>query len=143
MCECGCTMNDEKLTFPGPGKSFYILTLAGHCEDCDAAPGVTIEHIKPDHPLWRDYKRGEFISGPLNFNQWPDGPGVAIVTGMRKHEFVAAMTKHLEGLDSRMLGDGGKMDEDGAEVVAEEMYADSQVQPHVVRPPGVPGLEEH
>jgi hypothetical protein len=56
MCECGCTSNDLRYNndlrykFPGPGKSFYLLTLTAGCTACDAGSGVMIEHIKPGMP---------------------------------------------------------------------------------------------
>lgn len=141
MCECGCTMNDEKLTFPGPGKSFYILSLAAECKSCDAPPGITIELIEPGNVLWDEYKRGEFVDGPLQFEKWRDSKGVAIVTGMRQHEFVKATISNLMGLEIEDFCEGGKIDESGAEVILEEMYDDSQVKPHVIgaKKPAVDG----
>lgn len=132
MGECGCTTNDRRYRIPGPDKTFYLLTLSGACENCDAPPGITIEVITPEHTLYREYKRGEFNDGQLKFEKWRDSRGVAIVCGMRKHEFVKAILPHLIGLDSKELGDEGKLDEAGAEVVIEEMYDDSQTRPAIV-----------
>lgn len=133
MCECGCTMNDMKYTLPGPGKAFYIVTLSGACEGCDAPSGITIELIEPSNTLFANYKRGEFIDGPLTLEQWPDSKGVAIVAGLRKHEFVKAVSENLVGIDSKEMGEDGTIDKDGADVIAEEMYEDSQVKPFVAK----------
>jgi hypothetical protein len=133
MCECGCILNDDKFTFPGPKKSLYVLTLSGGCAECDAGPGVIIERIGPTDPLYKEYRRGEFIEGPLEFEKWSDSHAVAIHTGRRMHEFVEALQKHLIGVDSNELGDKGKIDQAGAEVILEEMYEDAQVKPQIVK----------
>ena len=135
MCECGCVSNDDKFSFPAPGKSLYILTLSGACKNCDAPAGVCIEMIAPDNVLYKEYKRGDFLNGPLEFEQWPDSKGIAVITGMRTHEFVEAMRNHLVGIDSRKLGDdSGRIDTAGADVIAEEMYDDSQAMPQLSKP---------
>lgn len=70
--------------------------------------------------------REDFIDGKLHFEKWSDSEGVAIVTGLMRHEFVKALTPHLVGLE-----DGGDvLDEIGAEVLLEEAYDDSVVKPH-------------
>lgn len=135
MCECGCTMNDDRYTFPAPGKSFYLLTLSKACCECDAPSGVTIERIDPSNVLYKDYKRGDFTSGPLSFEKWTDSVGVAIITGMRTHEFIKATQSHLIGVSSHEMGEGGRIDECGAEVILEEMYQDAQVRPFLATPP--------
>ena len=132
MCECGCTSNDDRFSFPGPGKSFYILTLSGGCVDCDAPSGVSIELIEPENVMFIDYRRGEFLNGKLKFEKWPDSKGAAIVTGLRKHEFVKALMSHLVGVSSDEMGENGKIDEPGADVILDEMYEDSQVRPKLV-----------
>ncbi len=130
MCECGCIMNHRRFSFAGPGKAFYILTLLGACENCASPTAVWIELIEPGRALWKDYKRGDFLDGPLEFDQWPDNKGVSITTGLTASEFVKAMSEHLVGIDSQKFGDNGLIDADGAEVILEEMYRDAQVQPH-------------
>lgn len=132
MGECGCTGNDDRYLLPGPKKSFYLISLTVACKYCDAPPGITIEHITPEHALYREYKRGEFNHGLLKFNDWPEGPGLAIVTGLRQHEFVQKMLTHLAGTNANDIGENGVIDEIGAEVLLEEMYSDSCVQPHLV-----------
>lgn len=134
MCECGCTMNDSKYKFPGPGKSFYILSLSGHCRYCVAPAGVTLEHIKPEHSLYAEYKRGEFLDGSLAFENWADSDGVAIVTGMLSDEFIKATKAHLIGVSSKEMGENGLIDDCGAEVILDEMYGDAQTKPRLVQP---------
>lgn len=132
MCECGCSSNDERYTFPAPSRdAFYMLTIAAACPDCDAPPGISIELIDKTNVLWKDYKRGEFIDGKLKFEKWPDSKGVAIVTGMRRHEFVKAVAKHLIGTKANDLADeNGLFDDVAAETIAEELYEDSLTRPH-------------
>ena len=133
MCECGCTSSDERYSFPGPGKSFYVLTLSRGCVECDAPSGVTIEHIKPGKFLYDDkVYREELIEGELEFQDWRDSEGVAIVTGMLRHEFIKALQPHLVGTD---VGEDGTIDEIGAEVLLEEAYEDSVVKPHFPKQP--------
>jgi hypothetical protein len=133
MCECGCVGNDDKYSLPGPGESFYLVSLSVACENCDAPPGITIERLDPACRMFEEYATsGMYGVKPLTLNDWTDGKGVAIVTGMRKDEFVKAMLPHLIGVDSRKLGENGVLDECGAEVIAEEMYANSWNQPAVV-----------
>jgi hypothetical protein len=131
MCECGCTGNDEHYTFPGPGKTFYILTLSGGCTgECDAGPGVTIERIKPGDFMHSKENREAFTDGPLKFEKWPDSEGVAICTGPRQHEFIDSIKSHLIGVSSAELGDdAGTFDEIGAETLLEEAYPDSVYRP--------------
>lgn len=132
MCECGCTSNDDRYTFPGPGDSFYLLSLAGDCRSCDAPSGITLELIEPSNTLYEEYKRGTFTRGKLKFEKWPDSKGVAIITGMCMHEFIAALRSHLIGVSSVELGENGLIDDAGAEVILEEMYEDAQVQPKLL-----------
>lgn len=134
MGECGCTSNDERYKFPGPGKSFYILTLSGGCLSCDAPPGVSIEHIKPGTHLHEYYSERDYYDGPLKFEKWSDSEGVGIVTGMTRQEFVAATQKHLIGVNSKDLGEDGAFDEMGAEVLLDEMYEDATARPKLVTP---------
>lgn len=124
MCECGCTANDERYVFPAPGRKVYVLTLSRGCVECDAPSGVTIERID------RGTLLPDFIDGELKFEDWRDSEGVAIVTGLLKHEFVEALLPQLVGTSASEMGDNGVIDEAGAEVMLEEMYADAQVKPH-------------
>lgn len=128
MCECGCTSNDKHYSFPGPGKSFYVLTLSRGCVECDGPSGISIEHIKPGMFLYEKTHREEFIDGELKFNKWPDSLGVAFVTGLLKHEFIEAIKPHLVGTE---VGEDGAIDDIGAEVLLEEAYEDSVVRPHL------------
>lgn len=132
MCECGCTSNDKKYSFSGPEKSLYILTLSGGCVDCDAPSGVSIELIETTNILYKEYRRGDFLNGKLKFEKWPDSKGAAIVTGMRRHEFIKALMSHLVGVSSDEMGENGKIDESGADVILEEMYEDAQVRPQLL-----------
>jgi hypothetical protein len=134
MCECGCEANADRYTLPGPGKSFYLISLSAECLNCDAPPGVTIELIEPSNTLYRDYKEGEFNTEPLKLEKWPDSKGVAIVAGMRQHEFVKSVKSHLEGMEVEHFTEKGRIDRIGAETILEEMYEDSQVKPFVVAP---------
>lgn len=127
MCECGCTSNDRRYSFPGPRKSFYILTLSGGCVDCDAPSGVTIERINPGDFMYDRANREDFLDGKLPFEKWPGSEGVAIITGLRRHEFVKALQIHLVGTE---IIEDGTIDEIGAEVLLEEAYEDSVVTPH-------------
>lgn len=132
MCECGCPGSWQRYTFPGPGGSIYLLTLAGACENCDAPSGVSIERLKRGAWL-RKYveENPDHIDGPLKFESWPNqgSEGVGIVTGFRKHEFIKALLPHLVGLSD----EDGKIDECGADVILEEMYSDAVVKPHLDR----------
>lgn len=124
MCECGCTMNDHRYWFPAPDNGVYILTLTRGCVDCDGSSGVSIERISKSDMLWKD--RRDYLDGKLKFEKWPDSYGVAIITGMLKHEFVKALSMHLEGVDV----EDGAIDSIMAEVLLEEAYEDSVVKPH-------------
>lgn len=132
MCECGCTSNDERYEFPAPKGDRYILTLSGCCTDCDAPAGITIERID-SKAYWR-YREMEMLNGELPFSQWPDSKGVAIVTGMRSDEFTKALLSHLVGISSDDMGEDGLIDEDGADVILDEMYEDAQFRPTLVIP---------
>lgn len=138
MCECGCVYNDKKYLFPGPGNTRYILTLSGACLSCDAPSGFTIERVDSTNVLWQEFNRGEFLTGNLKFEKWPDSVGVAFITGMLKHEFVKVASPHLIGIDSRDFDDddksNGKIDEFGAEAILEEMYEDATMKPRLVVP---------
>lgn len=132
MCECGCSEGETRYTLPGPDGLFYVISLYGGCEDCDAPAGVIIEEIKPSHTLYKEYKK-EFTDGPLRLKKWNDSRGVTIATGMLKKEFVKAMESHLIGLQSKEFGSGtDKIDKFGAEAILEEMFDDSQVKPHII-----------
>jgi hypothetical protein len=122
MCECGCTSNDLRYWFPAPDNDVYIITLTRGCVECDGASGVSIERISKGDMLWKD--RRDYLDGKLKFEKWPDSRGVAIITGMLKHEFVKALAPHLIATDLHEL------DEIGAEVLLEEAYNDSVVKPH-------------
>lgn len=133
MCQCGCMENDERLTLPGPGESFYVISLYSGCADCDNPAGVTIELITPKDTLYKDYKAGEFIDGPLKMKNWRGSKGAAIITGMTKEQFVKATLSHLIGVDSNEFSGDGGLDKIAAETILEELYDDSQVKPFVVR----------
>lgn len=130
MGECGCTLNDYKYLLPGPGENFYVVTLSAGCVDCDAPSGITIELIKRGDFMFTDDHRVEFTDGMLRLEKWSDSEGVAIVTGFRRHEFVAKLKSYLIGVSAKDMGENGKIDEVGAEVILEEMYDDSVVMPH-------------
>jgi hypothetical protein len=131
MCECGCTMNDVRYSLDGPMPTLrYLVTLSGACVNCDAPAGVSIERISPESVYWSD----EYTEGPLPLSDWGDSMGAAIVCGYRKHEFTAAMSRHLIGVSSDELGEGGRIDEVGADVLAEEMYDDAQIRPVLATP---------
>lgn len=136
MCECGCVYNDKKYLFPGPGSTHYVLTLSGHCLSCDSPSGFTIERVDSTNALWAEFNRGEFLTGNLKFEKWPDSMGVAFITGMLRSQFIAATKSHLIYLDSRDFQDDenrtGEIDEVGAKAILEEMYADAQIRPHLV-----------
>lgn len=133
MCECGCVMNDDRYTFHGPGKTFYLLTLSAGCVDCDAPSGVSIQHVRPGEFLFNYVKENpEHIDGKLTFEKWgDDSRGVGITTGLRRHEFVKALASHLIGVSSKEMGENGVIDEAGAEVILEEAFEDSIVKPHI------------
>lgn len=134
MCECGCDMNSERFWFPAPRNAIYLLTLRTACVHCVAPPSILLEVINPEDPLYRDYKRGDFQTKPLPFEVWPDSRGVAITTGLMREEFVKACSKHLIGTGADMFGEDGSVDADGAEVILEEMYEDSQIRPTINEP---------
>lgn len=134
MCECGCGSMADRYRFPAPNEAIYLLSLYPACTNCDVPPGITLELITREHTLWAEYQDGDwYCDGPLPFEQWHDSKGVAIVAGMRSDEFVKAMLPHLVGVDSNELGEGGVLDEAGAEVIAEEMYADACTKPRLVQ----------
>lgn len=134
MCECGCTMNDKHYTFPGPGESYYLLTLSGDCRDCDAPCGVTLELLEPGTFKHEYYQQRDHIDGKLKFEPWADSKGVAIITGFRMHEFVAALKSQLVGVSADEMGENGAIDDAGAAVILEEMYEDAQITPFLVKP---------
>lgn len=125
MCECGCTSNDERYLFPAPGNKVYMLTLSKGCIECDAPSGITIERISKSDIHYQN--REDYTDGELTFAKWPYGEGVAIITGMLRHEFVNALKVHIVGTD---VGEDGTIDEIGAEILLEEVFEDSQVRPH-------------
>jgi len=131
MCECGCVANDRRYWFPGPNETIYVLVLSAGCVDCDAPSGVSIEALKPGDFMYSKIKQDEYGEGALEFEKWTDtSDGVVLVTGLLRHEFIAKLKSHLIGVSSEELGTDGKLDEDGAEVILEEMYDDSIVKPH-------------
>jgi len=133
MCECGCTSNDKRYTIPGPGKSYYLVTLRGHCVECSGHSAVLIDLLEPgshDHEYYND---ADMIDGPLPLREWDDKKSCTIVTGMLREEFVSKLAGHLVGIDCDEMGDDGRIDEDGAEVILEEMYDQSQTFPCFVK----------
>lgn len=136
MCECGCSMNATRYTLPAPGKAFYLVSLSAECKNCDAPPGVTIELIEPSNSMYKEYQSEDYSDGPLKLEKWSDSKGIAIVTGMRQHEFVKATMQYLTAIrpsDFDMKA-SDKIDANMAEVILEEMYDDSQVKPRLVEP---------
>jgi len=130
MCECGCTMNDERFLLPAPDGELYVVTLAGHCSDCDSPSGITIELIEKNNPMFREYKRGDFTIGYAKFVKWPDSKGISIPCGLTKGEFVKAAKQHLVGESvSDMADENGVLDDIAAETILEEMYSDVQLRP--------------
>lgn len=132
MCECGCPENWTRYRFPAPNRAFYLLTLMGPCTNCDGSSGFTIELCKPgsfEHGYYgKDWP--EALDGKLPLEKWGNGNlGVSFETGMRAHEFNKKLMPHLIGVDSRELGENGKLDEFGAEVILDEMYEDAQMKP--------------
>lgn len=134
MCECGCTSNDQKYLFPAPGNKVYMLTLSSGCVGCDAPSGVTIERIPKTDLHYRERK--DYTDGELKFEQWAYSEGVAIVTGMLRHEFIDALKGQVIGRRPSDLADDdtGLIDDAGADVWLEEMYDDSVVKPRIVEP---------
>lgn len=104
-----------------------MLTLSGGCVECDAPSGITIERLAKSDIHYRE--RDDFTEGELKFEKWVDTEGVAVVTGLLRHEFVAVLKSHLIGVSSDEMGEGGVIDEAGAEVILEEMYRDAVVKP--------------
>lgn len=134
MCECGCTSNDKRYVFSGPGESFYILVLSGGCTDCDAGPGISIQRADPGTHLFEfcGDNRDDYLDGVLVFEDWPDAPTAAVITGMQQHEFIKALMPHIVGIDSNEMGEDGTVDDDGADVILEEAYPDSMFEPKLV-----------
>ena len=131
MCECGCVMNDEKYIFPGPKKSIYILTLSNKCIPCSAPAGVSLERAEPGSFEYKYYKE-DYTAKELKFEKWGDAQGVAIKVGPTQNEFVKLMTEQLKGLDTNEMGENGKLDKIGAEVIAEEIYQEFDFGPELV-----------
>ena len=131
MCECGCTLNDDRYTLPGPKGSMYLVTAHGGCDNCDSPPNITIEHFDRgtfDHEYNSDPDNG---ASPMKLEKWGEGKGIALVTGPKKSDFVKAAKSHLIGIASEDFGENGKIDEIGAETILEEMHGDARVKPHV------------
>ena len=128
MCECGCTANDERYLFPAPGDKVYMLTLSKGCVECDAPSGVIIERIGKSDIHYR--QRKDYTDGDLKFEKWHDTEGVAIITGLLRHEFVAALAPQLIGQSIAELCEDGEMDEVGAELLLEDLYKYAVVKPH-------------
>ncbi len=145
MCECGCPGTWTRYRFPAPKRAFYLLTLMGPCTNCDGSSGFTIELIEPgsfEHGYYsKDYP--EALDGELAFEKWGNGNlGVGFDTGMRKHEFIDKLMPHLIGVDSRELGEKGKIDKFGADAILEEMYDDAQVKPALRSGPSIEKEEQ-
>lgn len=137
MCECGCVYSDEHYRFPGPGESFYLLTIHGGCKECDSPTGVEIEHVLPGTFNHEYYGDPEHFNGNLKFEDWADKRlGVAIACGMLSSEFVAATRNHLIGIDSKDFAADRKrtIDDDGADAILEEMFDDAIKRPAIVKP---------
>lgn len=130
MGECGCTSNDDHYWFPAPKNQVYVLTISGGCTDCCVPPGITIELISKNGMEWKE--REWWITGELQFADWGYKKGAAVVTGFDRHDFIAALRHNLIGVDSRELGESGKIDAAGADVILEEMYEDAMFRPRLV-----------
>ena len=137
MGECGCVSNDDVYTLPGPKGSLYVIRLSGPCQYCESPPGVTVERFDRGTVYYDHYTNpdeGGRTAKPLPLEAWPDGPGVAIVTGMTRRELERAGGPHLIGVSSRPedLGDdGGRLGEVAAEVLMEQMYDDVTFKPRL------------
>lgn len=133
MGECGCSLNDDKYWFPGPGESYYLLTLSAACTECDTPDGISLEHVKPGDVTYNTSRHEDYCDGQLVFAKWPHNDGVAIVTSLRRHEFIAKLLSHLVGVDSRELSDGDALDDAAADVILDEMYPAATVKPQIAR----------
>jgi hypothetical protein len=116
----------------GPRRTVYLVTFQRACTNCDGPSGITIEKFDSAEKL-KEYRGGYDIPPAIEFAQWPESLGVAIITGHRKHEFVKALKNQLMGIDSKDFGKG-PLDEIAAETILEEMYEDSVVTPELVKP---------
>lgn len=132
MCECGCVSNDKKFTLDGPKKSYYLVTLRGHCKECDGPAVVLIELLEPGTHDYGYYKTPEYTHGPLPLGKWSDSMGTTIAVGMTRDEFRDKMASHLLGLNSEELGEDGVLDEAAVDVLLEDMYDDAQTFPTIV-----------
>lgn len=133
MCECGCVTNDEHYKFPGPGKTFYVLTIHGGCVSCDSPPLIDIEHVSPGTHQFDWYQELDSLDGDLPFEKWADGRrGMAIACGWLRHEFIKAGMSHLVGVSTDEMGEEGKIDESGADVILEEMFDDVTFRPRLI-----------
>jgi hypothetical protein len=128
MCECGCVANDERYLFPAPGKKLYMLTLSKGCVECDGPAGISIERIDRKNIYYT--QREDFTDGELKFEKWSDSEGVAIITGMLRHEFIKALSPQLVGTNIEDMANEKVIDEIDAEVILEEMFEASVVMPH-------------
>lgn len=111
----------------------YLVTLTKACESCDAPSGISIERFKSRKAIEKAYALESVDLLP--FEKWAESDGCVIITGHRKHEFVKSVKGNLIGIDSNLFGDdtSSALDENSAEIIAEEMYADSVVMPSVVK----------
>lgn len=124
-------MNDRRYTLPGPGEVYYLITLRGHCKDCDGPSTVLIETCVPG-TFWHGYYKDENHSnGPLPFEKWSESQGCMITTGMSVEQFQAALSSYLVGINSDELGEDGVLDETAVEIILDEMYDDAQTRPTV------------
>ncbi len=131
MCECGCVANDRKYTLPGPGESYYLVTLRGNCVECCGESVVLIELLEPGTHDHEYYKDPDYIDGPLPLSKWSDSTGAKISVGMTIEEFQSKLSPHLVGLDSDEVGEDGILDDAAVETILEEMYEDAQKFPSI------------
>lgn len=133
MGECGCPGMWKRYRFPGPKKSFYLLTLSGPCTNCDAPSGISIELCMPGSHSFDYYSKDypDALDGELKF-PITGLPIVAIVTGMDSCDFIRVCQEHLVGVRSDEMGENGAIDLMGAEVILEEMYEDACFAPKLV-----------
>lgn len=132
MGECGCVEQDDRYWFPAPKNQVYVLTISGGCTDCCAPPGITIELISKDGCEWKE--REWYLNGELKLQDWNYKKGVAVITGHERCEFIDKLRSFLVGVDSRAMGEKGKIDAAGADVILDEMYEDAMFRPRLVEP---------
>ena len=126
MCECGCASAEQRLRFPGPKGSTYVLALYDGCVDCDTGSAIRIERYSKGSKHADDLEK--FSPESLTFSTgagWPNDGEVVVTCGHTTREFIDATRAHIEGIGAEMFGKNKKIDAIGAETVLEEMYPDA------------------